>query len=87
MVYADDVNILGGSVHSVKGNTEGLVVANKEIGLEINADKTKYMVISKDRNAGSSHIIKMDNSSFGRVEQFKYLGSSLNTSRFYSGRN
>ena len=45
MVYADDVNILGGSVHTVKENTETLIVAGKEIGLEVNANKTKYMVM------------------------------------------
>ena len=42
---ADNVNILGGSVHTVKENGEALVVATKEIGLEVNADKTKYMII------------------------------------------
>ena len=52
LVYADDVNILGGSVHTVKGNTEALIVASKEIGLEVNADKTKFMIISGDQNAG-----------------------------------
>ena len=40
------VNILGGSVHTVKENAEALVVATKETGLEVNADKTKYMIIS-----------------------------------------
>jgi len=40
LVYADGVNILGGSVHTVKKNTEALVVTRKEIGLEANADKT-----------------------------------------------
>ena len=43
MVYADDVNILGGSVHTVKENAETLIVAGKEIGLAVNANKTKYM--------------------------------------------
>jgi len=46
LVYADDVNILGGSIHTIKKNTVTLVVAGKEIGLEVNADKTKYMVMS-----------------------------------------
>jgi hypothetical protein len=45
LVYADDVFILGGSVHTVK-KAEASVVASKEIGLEVNADKTEYMVIS-----------------------------------------
>jgi len=41
LVYADDVNILGGSMHTLfKNNTEALVFARKEIGLEVNADKT-----------------------------------------------
>jgi hypothetical protein len=38
--------ILRGSVHTVKKNAEALVVASMEIGLEVNADKTKYMVMS-----------------------------------------
>ena len=46
LVYADDVNILDGSIHTVKKNTEALIVASKEIGLDVNADKTKYMVMS-----------------------------------------
>jgi len=46
LVYADDVNILGGSVHTIKKNTDALVVASKENGLEVNTDKTNYMVIS-----------------------------------------
>ena len=48
LAYADDVNILGGSAHTVKENAEALVVATKEIGLEVNADRTKYMVMSRD---------------------------------------
>ena len=46
LVYADDVNILGGSVHTIKNNSQALVVASKETGLEVNADNTKYMVTS-----------------------------------------
>jgi len=49
---ADDVNILGGRVYAIKNNTEALVVASKAFGLEVNADKTKYMVMSCDQNAG-----------------------------------
>ena len=43
---ADDVNILGGSIHIIKKNTESLVVARKETGQEVNADKTKYVAMS-----------------------------------------
>ena len=77
LAYADDVNILGGSVHTVKKNAESLVVDTTEIGLEVNADKTKYMVMSRDRNAGRGHSAKIDNSSIERVEEFKYLGKTL----------
>jgi len=52
-------------------------VAGREIGLEVNADKIKYMVVSRDQNAGQSHSIKTDNSPFERVEEFKYLGTTL----------
>jgi hypothetical protein len=77
LVYADDVNILGGSIHDINKNTEALVVASKEIGLEVDAEKTKYMVMSRNQNAGQNHDIKIDNKSHERVEQFKYLGTTL----------
>jgi len=48
LAYADDVNILGGGTHTVKENAEALIVASKETGLEVNADKTKCMVMSRD---------------------------------------
>ena len=59
LVYTDYVNILGGNVQIVKENAESLVVAGKEIGLQVNADKTKYMVMSGDQNAGRNHSIKL----------------------------
>ena len=77
LAYADDSNILGGSAHTVKENAEALVVATKETGLEVNADKTKYMVTSRDRNAKRGHSVKIDNTSIERVEEFKYLGTTL----------
>ena len=39
----------------------------------MNAEKTRYMILSRDQNAGQTHNIKMGNKYFGRVEQFKYL--------------
>ena len=41
------------------------------------ADKVKYVVMSRDQNAGESHSIHIDNSSFERVEELKYLGTTL----------
>jgi hypothetical protein len=66
LVYADDVNIFGGSVHTVKENAEVLVVASKEIGLEVNGDKPKCMVKYRDQNAGQNYSIKLDNSFYER---------------------
>ena len=77
LAYADDVNILGGSVHTVKKNAEALATATKEMGLEVNAYKTKYTTVSRDQNSGRIHSMKVDNSSIERVEEFKYLGTNL----------
>jgi len=77
LVHADDVNIMGGSVCTVQKNEEALLMASKKIGLEINTDKCKYMVIYGDQNAGRIYNLKTDNSSFGMVEKFKYLGTIL----------
>jgi hypothetical protein len=49
----------------------------KKIRLEVNADKTKYMIMSRDQNAGRSYSMKNDNSSIERVEEFNYLGKML----------
>jgi alkaline phosphatase len=75
--HANDANILGRNVHTIKKKTEDLVIASKEIGLEVNADKTKYMVMSWDQNAGRCHDIKINNRCFERVEQLRYLGTTL----------
>ena len=77
LVYAADVNILRGSAHATKTNVENLVVASKETGLKVNADKNKYMVMSRDQDAGRSHRVKFDISSFERMEEFKYLATTL----------
>jgi len=76
LAYADDVNILGGGTHTLKENAEALVAATKENGLKVSADKTKYMVMSRDQNAGRIHSVRTDNSTFERVEEFKYLGTT-----------
>jgi len=82
LAYADDVNILGESIHTVKENAKPLVIATKEIGLEVNADKTKYMIMSRDQNAGRSHSMKIDSSSIERMEEFKYLGTILTNQNY-----
>jgi hypothetical protein len=68
---------LGGDVHTVQKNTEALVVASKEIGLEVNAAKTKYMFMSRDLIAGQNHNIKSDNKSSERLKPFECFGTTL----------
>jgi retron-type reverse transcriptase len=61
LAYADDVNLLGDNIDTVKKNTETLIDASKEVGLEINAEKTKYMLISRHQNVGQNRDIKIEN--------------------------
>jgi hypothetical protein len=68
---------LGGSIHNIRKNTEALLIGSKEIGLEVNAEKTKYMVMSRDQNAGQNGNIQIGNKLFETLEQFKYLGTTL----------
>ena len=77
LVHASDVNILGASVRILKRNTAAAAFANKEIGLEVNFNITKYTVMPRVQNAGRSHNIKIRNRSFERAGQFKYLATAL----------
>jgi len=45
--------------------------------MEVSADKTKYKIMSRDQNAGRIHSLRIDNSTFERLEEFKYLGTTL----------
>ena len=56
---------------------EALVMASKEIGIEVNVDKPKYIAVSWDQNAGRSRSMKNDISSFERVEEFKCFRTNL----------
>jgi hypothetical protein len=77
LAYADDVNLLGDNIDTIKKNTETLIDASKEIGLEINVDKTKYMLLSRHQNVGQNGEIKTANRSFKNVSHFKYLGKTV----------
>jgi hypothetical protein len=77
LAYADDVNLLGDNIYIIKKNTDILIDASKEVGLEINVDKTKYMLLSCHQNVGRHWDIKIANRSFGNVSQFKYLGTTV----------
>ena len=66
-------------------NAKALVVTSKEIGLEVKAVETKYMVMYREQIAWQSHNIKINNSSFARVVQFKYLGATLRNENSIQG--
>jgi len=70
-------SVLGGSIHTLKENAEALAAVTRKIGLEVSADKTKYMVMSRDQNAGRIQSVRIDNSTFERGEEFNYLGTTL----------
>jgi hypothetical protein len=61
LAYADDVNLLGDNIDTINRNTQTLIDAIKEVGLEVNVEKTKYMLVSWDQNAGQSREIKIGN--------------------------
>jgi hypothetical protein len=77
LVYADDVNLLGDNIDTTEKNTETLIDASREVGLEINVEKSKYMLLSRHQNAGQNRDIKIANRSFENVSQFKYLETTV----------
>jgi sorting nexin-29 len=77
LAYADDVNLLGDNIYPTKKNTETIIHASKEVGLEMNVGKTKYMLLCRQQNVGESRDIKIANRSFENVSQFKYLRTTV----------
>jgi hypothetical protein len=73
LVYADDVNLLGDNINTINKNTKTLIDASKDVSLEVNTGKTKYMLLSRHQNAGKIHNTKRANKCFENVWQFKYL--------------
>ncbi|KAJ4439352.1 hypothetical protein ANN_07474 [Periplaneta americana] len=77
LVYVDDVNMLGENPQTIRENTGILLEASKVIGLEINPEKTKYMIMSRDQNIVRNGNIKIGDLSFEEVEKFKHLGTTV----------
>jgi hypothetical protein len=66
------VNLLSDNIDTstIYENTQTLIDAGKEVGLEVNTEKTKYMLLSHHQNARQNHDIKLDNRCFENVAQF-----------------
>jgi hypothetical protein len=77
LAYGDDEDMLGNNIDTVKKRTETLSDASKEVDLEVNAEKTKYMFLSLHQNAGQNRGIQIANSLFENESQFKYLGMTV----------
>jgi hypothetical protein len=77
LVYADDLIIVGEEIDITNKNTEALIDASKEVGLEVNPEKTKYMLMSRSQKIGQRRSIKIVNRSFEYVATFRYLGTTL----------
>jgi hypothetical protein len=74
LAYADDVNLLGDNIVTTKKNTETLNGASKEVFLEIDLEKTKYMLLSRHQNVGRNWDTEIANRSFEKCRRSNIWG-------------
>jgi hypothetical protein len=73
LTYDDDdhdVNLVRGNIDAIKKNTGTLTDVSKEVSLETNVEKTKYMLLPRHQNVGQNSGIKIGNRTFENVSQF-----------------
>jgi hypothetical protein len=80
------LNLLEDNIDAIKKNIETSVYASKEVGLEINVEKIKYMLLSRHQNAVQNRDLKIASRSFENVS-VQILGNDSKKSKFCSGRN
>jgi hypothetical protein len=71
------VNLLANNLNTIKRNAVTVIDSSREVGLEINAEKTKYMLLSRHQNVGQNLDIKITNRSFENVSQLRYLETTV----------
>jgi hypothetical protein len=77
LACADDVNRLSKNIDTIKKNAEALLDASKEVGLEVNPQKIRCMLMSRNHKAGQKHRIKTGSRSFEDVAKLRYFGIIL----------
>jgi hypothetical protein len=75
LVYADDVSLLGNNTDTIK--KENLIDVSKQVGLEVNSDKTKYMLLSRHQNAEQNHDGRTGSKCSENMTQLKYLRKTV----------
>jgi hypothetical protein len=83
LVFSDDVNLLTDNINTIKKNTETLIDGSKEVGPEVNTEKTKYMSLFRHKIAGQNHDIA--NKCFENLAQFRYLGTTVANENLIQG--
>jgi hypothetical protein len=72
-ICAQNGNVLGDNIDTTMRNTETLIDACKEVGVEVSTEETKYMFLSHHQNLGQNHDMKIANRCFEKVAQFRYM--------------